>query len=240
MTRIAYISKLTEELKRLKVADAADIIDEYEQHFAFKIADGHSEEEIAAALGDPCELAGQFVVSGSESRRSGSFLTRIGIAIADFGVGLLSILMFAFLLVMIAAAIAFSAAGVCLIAKINTFGLIPQMPYLSAVLFGIMFAALSVLTITGCIYYKCFVCQMIKSYGRFRRNSLSSIRGGAVLPSLPVNPQFSGGRKRCLRRVALTALMVFAVMFVCTMVLSMISAGNIQFWHEWKWFGYGN
>ena len=48
MTKNEYISALGRELKRLGVPDAGDVLEEYEQHFAFKGADGRTEEEIAA------------------------------------------------------------------------------------------------------------------------------------------------------------------------------------------------
>lgn len=60
MTKNEFMTKLTLELKKLKIADFADIIEKYEQHFSFKLADGYSEEEIAAKLGDPITLAAQF------------------------------------------------------------------------------------------------------------------------------------------------------------------------------------
>ncbi len=51
------MTQLENELRKRKVADAAGIIDEYGQHFAFKMADGYSEEEIASRLGNPTALA---------------------------------------------------------------------------------------------------------------------------------------------------------------------------------------
>ena len=51
------MTKLADELKKRGVEDADDVAAEYEQHFAFKLADGYSEEEIAAKLGDPAALA---------------------------------------------------------------------------------------------------------------------------------------------------------------------------------------
>lgn len=60
MTKNEFMAKLTDELKKRNIEDAADVAEEYEQHFAFKLADGYSEEEIAAKLGDPTALAAQF------------------------------------------------------------------------------------------------------------------------------------------------------------------------------------
>ena len=52
-TKSEFMTRLEHELRRRNVADAADVMEEYEQHFAFKLADGYSEEEIAAKLGTP-------------------------------------------------------------------------------------------------------------------------------------------------------------------------------------------
>lgn len=57
MKKNEFMTKLADELKKRGVEDADDVAAEYEQHFAFKLADGYSEEEIAAKLGDPAALA---------------------------------------------------------------------------------------------------------------------------------------------------------------------------------------
>ena len=53
MTKHEFMTQFTNELHKRHIADAADVAEEYEQHFAFKMADGYSEEKIAAKLGDP-------------------------------------------------------------------------------------------------------------------------------------------------------------------------------------------
>ena len=50
MTKHEFLNRFSNELNRRGVADAEDIVEEYAQHFAFKQADGYSEEEIAAAF----------------------------------------------------------------------------------------------------------------------------------------------------------------------------------------------
>ena len=50
MTKHEFMARLASELRKRNVADAADVTQEYEQHFASKLADGYSEEEIAAKL----------------------------------------------------------------------------------------------------------------------------------------------------------------------------------------------
>ena len=69
MKKHEFMARLENELRRRNVADSADVIEEYEQHFAFKLADGYSEEEIAARLGKPEELVAQFAETDAPKQK---------------------------------------------------------------------------------------------------------------------------------------------------------------------------
>ena len=79
MTKNEFMTRLMNELHRRNVADAAEVAEEYEQHFAFKLADGYSEEEIAAKLGAPEELAA-LEAAGATRVRLGSTVLRTSTA----------------------------------------------------------------------------------------------------------------------------------------------------------------
>ncbi len=57
MTRQAFIARLREGLRGLPPHTVADIVADYETHFADGVAAGRSEAEVADALGDPGRLA---------------------------------------------------------------------------------------------------------------------------------------------------------------------------------------
>ena len=86
MKKTEFLNKLREELEKRNVADAADILEEYEQHFDLKLADGFFEEEIAARLGDPAILAAQFdETECAPQKESGSKpLTVIGLGSVSY------------------------------------------------------------------------------------------------------------------------------------------------------------
>ncbi len=195
-------------------------MEEYEQHFAFKLADGYSEEEIAARLGDPVALAAQFCESGRPKHNGGSkpFVVA-GLCFANLLAGMFFLLLAAWELVMIAAGIASAGLAVCLLGGLNIYQLVPAMPYWCGAVLGLTFLALTVLLVVGCIYYSAFLRQIVRSYGRFHHNALVSASGGAVLPSLSINPRFSGKIARRLRTVALVSLALFAACFVLTCVV---------------------
>lgn len=80
MTNLEFMPQLERALKKHGAADFEDIMEEYEQHFAFKLADGYSEEEIAAKLGAPEELAQQFAPAAQKKPGAGRFFTVFGCA----------------------------------------------------------------------------------------------------------------------------------------------------------------
>jgi uncharacterized membrane protein len=57
MTRQAFLARLRDGLRGLPPQAVADILADYEAHFADGEADGRTEAEVAAALGDPDRLA---------------------------------------------------------------------------------------------------------------------------------------------------------------------------------------
>ena len=80
MTKNEFLVSLQNELRKRHIPDWEDVVSEYEQHFAFKLADGYSEEEIAAKLGAPEELAQQFAPAAQKKPGAGRFFTVFGCA----------------------------------------------------------------------------------------------------------------------------------------------------------------
>lgn len=240
MTKNEFLSEFTEALNKYKIADAEDIIEEYREHFDFKLADGYSEEEIAAKLGKPRDLAAQFVfgsTTGKKEKSSGGkkFLTVFGLCWADLFVGIFFICLIAFEIVIAASILAFLLAAIGLIAGIEP---VTEMPLVPSILFAGTLVSLAVVFVGLLVYYTAFMCQVFRSYSRFHHNTLASANGQPVLPSLSINPQITPKCNRRVRNMTLAALTVFIILLIMTVVVSAIMAGSIQFWHAWGWFGY--
>ncbi|MEA4812585.1 MAG: DUF1700 domain-containing protein [Anaerolineaceae bacterium] len=62
MKKDEYLNLFEKSLRKYKVNDLEDILDEYKQHFSFKLLDGYSEEEVASKLGDPEKVALNFAL----------------------------------------------------------------------------------------------------------------------------------------------------------------------------------
>ncbi len=232
MTKNEYLDKLRQELKKNNVADMCDIVSEYEQHFAFKLADGYSEEEIAAKLGAPESIAKQFDSTKSEASKGAGFFIRLGLGCTALFEAMFYILFFAWDLVMVGATVAFAVLGICLVFAMNISGLIPLMPYLGSLLLGLSVLGLAGVFGTATIYCFAFLMQMIKASARWHKNMLS----GNALPPLPFSPQFEPKTKRTLRNVLLWSVLVFGIMFVIAFTVMALQAGALGFWHHWHWF----
>jgi hypothetical protein len=238
MTKNEFMHILTHGLESLRIDGIDDILEEYEDHFTFKMADGYSEEEIAAKLGDPAELARQFATDSKPTvRRGGNVgITGVGLGFADFFVAIFFVLLWAWEVVMAALTVSAGIVGIGLFGGQDFSGLIPNMPYWCGAVFGLAAAALAVLAAAGCVYFAAFTRQLMRVYGRFHRNVMARAAGRPVLPPLAVRLQFVPGTRKNLRKVTMIALVLLAVCSVAGYVVAALSAGNLEFWHVWHWF----
>jgi len=93
MNRAHFMAQLRDGLSGLHHSDIDDILRDYDSHFADGAADGRSEDEVAAALGDPARLARELRAEvgfrrWEENRSAGNFmgvvLALLGLATIDF------------------------------------------------------------------------------------------------------------------------------------------------------------
>ncbi|NCB51203.1 MAG: DUF1700 domain-containing protein [Clostridia bacterium] len=234
MTKNEYLGKLEHELNKNRIADKKDILSEYEQHFAFKLADGFTEEEIAAKLGAPEVIAAQFENEKRFAAIGPGGRLYIKVAMSVFAVfeALIFILFFAWVVAVAVASMASAVVGVSLIGLLNPAGLLPFMPYTSALILGICLLAFSVLLAVAAFYFFAFSRQIVRAVVRWHKNVIS----GGGLPQVPWSPQFYAKTRRSMRTVLLVSVIVFGVSFVLGYAVSAFSAGALGFWHVWNWF----
>lgn len=232
MTKNDYLADLEKALKSNRVDDLTDIMAEYEQHFALKLADGYSEEAIVAKLEKPEILAEQFAQAGSGQKKSGNLIVKIGVLLLSLVAIFSSATLFAWVLVIGAFALSALALGICLIASMNPASLIPAMPYTGSLIWGICSIALAVLCAVGTVYSHLYVLQLNKAYFRWAKNNLSSY----TYPPLPLYPQLKAVFRRRLRSTLLLSLAIFGASFVIGFIVLAGSAGGLGFWHIWHWF----
>ena len=238
MNKAEFIKILTKSLRERNISDVDEIVAEYRVFFDLKLADGHSEEEIAARLGDPKVISQQFDIESPPSVPGNKTIVILGLAFLDLFVVLFFILLYAWVLVMVAGAVAFTVLGGFLLLNLNINNLIPSMPDFIRLLFGVVSLELAVLFVIGTEYFRLFVRQLQRSYSRFHRNAIAGASGEGILPSIPIYPQIPAVKNRRLRNATLIVLTIFIISFLSGYIAASLMAGSFEFWHVWGWFGY--
>ena len=238
MTKVEFLTVLESELKKRRIGEREEILAEYEQHFAFQRADGFSQEEICARLGDPAQLAAQFDAEGRAPAGGGKTAARAGIYALSVLALALYLVLAACGVAMLALCAASAALAVCLLGGLSAGALTPPMSYGCAAVFGVALAALSVLVAVGCVYFAALLWRLPRAYGRFCRNAIAAAGGEPMLPTDPATPRFAPGRARRMRTVALVAFGTSVGFSLLGMAVAMLCAGALPFWHAWGWFGY--
>lgn len=236
MTKQDYLTALKQELNKNAVADAEDIVSEYEQHFAFKLADGFTEEEIAVKLGAPAQIALQFAGLPKSHKRKGGKKTLLVLWLTIMGV--FEVMLYGAFLYFIVGLFIGSlvpvALGVEFIAGLNFMNILPLMPYGAAIVCGISLIALGVMIFLFAVYCFAMLRQMVRASLRWRRNMMRE----EALPLLPLSPQFAPKTRRALRGILLWAVMIFAVTFIAGFAILALYTHSWGFWHALGWFGY--
>ena len=236
MKKDSYLHELKTQLKANHVEEKDDILAEYEEHFRMKMADGYSEEEIAARLINPMEIALSYAQMHEEraGRRSALIITGIGLSFADIVFVMVFILLYAWVAVLGGLALGSVGMAGMLIGNYDISPVTPIFPYIGRFTLGISMIALAVLSAVGTVYCSLYITQLGKAYLRWHKRTLSV--NGLAYPPLSKHPHIKDKTRRRLRSAALISVVVFAVTILGSMLLLFALAGFRPFWHHWNWF----
>jgi hypothetical protein len=236
MNKKQYLDALKKELLQSKVTDVDEVLADYEAHFARKAMDGHAEEEIARRLGNPREIAADFLpdakAQGNAGAGKGRGLVRCALCASD-----LFALPFFALLFLWAAGMLAGSAGVFALGGYISLGMtfisaIPVLPLVGGILLGLSIVMLSVLLCVASLWFFMLSSQMTRAYLRWHGNRWNARH---ELP-LPVTPQMTGKRLRNTRTIVIVALACLVVLFAAAFLVMSVQAGTPGFWHTWHWF----
>jgi uncharacterized membrane protein len=233
----SYLNELNNHLKSNNVEDIEEILAEYDEHFTRRIADGYTEEEIAAKLGGPKEIAAQFASAGprAERKKGGKIIIGTGLVFADILVVSFFIALLAWAVVLGAAAVASAVYGLGLFVRPllpEHLILFPYMPYIGGLIWGVTMLAFGVLMAVLTVYSWSLTVQLGKAYRRWHKNMMSD----GKYPPLQKHPMLKDIMRRKLRSVSLIALVALGVSFIVGYIVMAASAGALGFWHAWNWF----
>ena len=246
MNKQEYLAAFEKALKSSGMRDCAEILEEYSEHFDMKAADGYSEDEIAAKLGAPEEIAAQFneiVPDEGSSRAVVRVFQAIGLFFADimFAIPIFASL-YAWIFSLGAVAVSSALTGVVLTAGIDRLAWaspyinMPYLPYVCSLLIGISLLALAVLATVGTIYCTLYITRLLKVYIRWHKIVWAGAPRGIKTPPKPLHPVIAPKKRRLMRSITLISIVIFAVTLIAGFIMMVISAGALEFWHVWNWF----
>ncbi len=220
------------ELIKNNVSEIDDILNDYEEHFKFKLEEGKTEEEISNNLGNPKNIAREFENNNVQVNKYEKGTKRFYISMLSIPSFLVYILMWLSVIAVFALAVSSFALGFCLITRINIFNLIPYIPYFSAFITALSYFALSIISSIATFYMALYIKHWGKIYVRWSSNY---INGGHYL-SISKQPSLSKKISFTLKLILVISTIVFFTMFTLGYFSMALSAGNLEFWHVWGWF----
>jgi uncharacterized membrane protein len=214
MNKLEFLSTMEKELKKRNVTDIEDIIEDYREYFDQHIALGQKEEDIASFIGDIKSIIEDYVIVDQRNHKKWFELVTVSVIALP-----LLIMSYGFLIVTAASALAFWAIAIYYIFNVSSFSFMPVIPLIPKIFYILSSLSASALMFSFSIRYYGMLNSMTKQY-----IVKQTIRiGDFVIPKIYQN-------------IFKISLISFMILFVVTFIVSVISAGTIQYWHEWQWF----
>jgi len=232
MNKTVFFAELNKELVKNKVNDIDEILAEFEEHFAYKIEEGKTEEEIAKKIGNPVDIAKDYANQAKPAKQPGNMVVKIGLFISDFFVFFMFLIMWASVLVLGIFALTSLTLSILLVVNGNIASLIPSMPYVSSFMFGISIFGLSVVSGIGTIYLFLYIKQWQRVYFRWHKNVVNN----NIFPSLSKHPKIPKKVQSRLKLMNMIGIIIFVGAFIIGYIISSLIANSGGFWHVWEWF----
>lgn len=215
MNKETFLSLLEDSLNKRNIHDVEEVIFEYKMHIEESLSKGVSEEQIVKSLGDVYSISddyGQYQKQ-RKNRRLFDIITSSIYAIP------LLIILYAISIVFFASSLVSWSLGIYYIFQLSTFTFLPTLLTGINFVYGFMFIAFSFLLFSIAMKSWAFSKGMSKQY-----YVKSQIRIGQYYVSHFYSKLFK------------ISLYGFSILFILSLVISMIVSKSWGFWHEWHWF----
>ncbi len=237
MDQKTFLDALEQRLVSMNVRAVDEIIEDYQDHFRGKLADGYTEAEIAARLGDPLDLAAQYEAQpGNPAGRDHTRLWKFcGLVLLDILAGLMLLTFWIWIIALGLITVGLLVLAVAVAANAGISAVIPFIPTAGALLLALSLAALSVLAGFGTLYSCKLSVSATRSYRRFHQRVLTR-KGQPKPPSRSAAPVSSPRFRRITRRIIGITSFIFGISFMAGFAVLALSAKSWEFWHVWGWF----
>jgi len=214
MNKIEFLTTMEKELKKKNITDVEDIIEDYKEYFDQHIALGQKEEDISSFIGDIQSIIDDYEVVDQKNHKKWFELVTVSVIALP-----LLILSYGVLIVTAASVLAFWAIAIYYLFGVSSFSFMPIIPLFPRLFYIASALSASVMMFSFSVRYYGMLNSMTKQY-----IVKQTIRiGDYVIPLI-------------YKKILKISIISFIVLFVVTFIVSVISAGSVQYWHEWQWF----
>jgi len=226
MNKKAFIQSLRSGLDRMGIADAEDVVRDYETHFDTELAQGKSEQEIAKELGDVRQILADFAPEKPIESAPGRGAALAGLILADLFVWMILAVLMLGIFIPIGLGVGGLGTGIYFFSQMDFISVFPAMPIPVSLCFGLTFLALGFWGFSATYFYARFLRLTLRKYSRWGQRVL-----GKANPPLPWKSPSAFWKTT----FSVSGLAV-AILFVLACVIAAASAGGLEFWHVWHWF----
>jgi uncharacterized membrane protein len=214
MDKQAFLVKLEKELKKRKVQDIKEIIDEYEDYINHQLEAGKKEKNIIAFIGEIDSIVEAYD-QGDEDRRNRWFDIA---ATSLFAIPIL-IMMYGLLIGFIGLVIASWAVAIYYLFSLSSLSFMPYIPLIPK--FGFILTFLSFSLFMALFSYRYFL--LMKSM-----TNQYVVKQKIVVGKYELKVKYMNLMKK--------TSIAFLIILVLTTIIAMISAKSFEYWHVWEWF----
>jgi uncharacterized membrane protein len=214
MDKQTFLVKLEKELKKRKVQDIKEIIDEYEDYIDHQLEAGKKEKNIIAFIGEIDSIVEAYNQDDEDKRNRWFDI----VATSLFAIPIL-IMMYGLLIGFIGLVIASWAIAIYYLFSLNSLSFMPFIPLVPK--FGFIFTFLSFSLFMALFSYRYFL--LIKSM-----TNQYVVKQKIVVGKYELKLKYM----KLMKKTAIA----FTIIIVITVVIAMISAKSFEYWHVWEWF----
>ena len=214
MDKNTFLLKLEKELKKRRIDDIKDIIDEYRDYIDNQLETGKKEKNIIAFIGEAESIASAYTKEESESRSKWFDV----VAISLFAIPIL-ILMYGFLISLLGLMLASWSVSIYYLFNLSSLEFMPFIPLVSRIGFIVTFLCFAGLVYLLSYRYFLLVKSMTNQY---------IVKQKIVVGKYEMKKGYSTYTK--------IISIIFLGLMIMTLMIAMIQAKSLEFWHVWEWF----
>ncbi len=214
MDKQTFLAKLEKELKKRKIEDVKEIIDEYEDYINHQLETGKKEKHIITFIGEIDSIVDAYGHDDVDRKHRWFDI----VATSLFAIPIL-IMMYGLLVGFIGLVISSWAVAIYYLFGLSSLDFMPYIPLIPKMGFILTFLSFSMFMALFSYRYFLLIKSMTNQY---------VVKQKIVIGKYELKHKYMSLMK--------STSIAFLIILVLTFIIAAISAKSLQYWHVWEWF----